>query len=418
MADTTLIFAVVAAVVALGFLGELLFRRTGVPSFLFLILIGILLGPVFGVFSGSELRPILGLFAELTLIMILYYSGLELKFRNIVQGGGRAVLLVVLYFSMALLGVATFAHFAMRWDSSEALILGAIIGGQTSAPVVAPLARSLRLPADTVALVTIESVLNSIVGIITFLALVQIYSSAVVDLAASLTKVAAAYSIGIVPAVVVSFLWLFILEKVRDQKYTYVLTLGMILATYSGTEYLGGSGELAVFVFGLVFGNYKVLNLIRSRQIDIDPLMSKLSGIQDEISFLLNTLFFVFLGLTFALEPSSILIGVVAGGALTAILIGTRSISTFLATTGSTMATNRAEVILLSAQGVTQATLAILALNYALPQANTILELVAYVIIFTNVITTVGSIWMRRRAKFGFRDFMSSLQAEPPGVSG
>ena len=418
MADTTLVFAVVAAIVAIGFLGEFLFRKTGIPSFLFLILIGILLGPGFHVFSGTQLRPVLGLFAELTLVMILFYSGLGLEVKSLVQGGGRAIALVFLYFVLAMAGITAFGYYVMHWSLVEALFFGSIIGGQTSAPVVAPLARSLRLPADTVALVTIESVLNSIVGIITFLALVQAYTTAVVSLSASVTQVAATFSIGIVPAVALSFLWLFILVRVKTEKYTYVLMLAMILATFAGTQALGGSGELAVFIFGLVFGNYKVLNLVRPKQIDIDPLMSNLSGIQDEISFLLNSLFFVFLGLTFVLDPSSVVMGVVVGGLLTAILMATRGVSVAAATAGSPMAKNRSEVVLLSAQGVTQATLAILALNYALPLAGTFLGLVAYVIIFTNLITTIGSVWIRRRTKFGFRDFMASLQSEPAQVAG
>ena len=78
MASTLMVFAAVSAIIIFGFLGEQLFRRTGIPSFLFLILMGILLGPVFQIFSGQQLTPILGLFAELTLIMILFYSGLDM----------------------------------------------------------------------------------------------------------------------------------------------------------------------------------------------------------------------------------------------------------------------------------------------------------------------------------------------------
>jgi cell volume regulation protein A len=417
LADTILVFAVVAAIVFMGFLGELLFRRTGVPSFLFLILIGIVLGPGFHVFSGAELSPFLGLFAELTLMMILFYSGIQLRLRSLTQGS-RAVALVAMYFSLSMVGITAFGRFVMHWDLLESMIFGSIIAGQTSTPVVVPLARSLRFSADTVSLVTIESVLNSIVGIIAFLALVQVNAAPVVSFALSLTKVAATFSIGIVPAVAFSFVWLFILQRVRDQRYTYVLMLGMILVTYAGTEALGGSGELAAFIFGLIFGNYKVLNLLRTKQIDIDPLMSRVSGMQEEIAFLLNTLFFVFLGLTFDLGIGSIVMGVTVGLLLTAGLLGARSISVVAATAGAETAKSRAELILLSAQGVTQATLAILALSYSLPLGSTFLGLVSYVIIFTNVVTILGAAWFRRRASFGFRDFMASLQAETPTVTG
>ena len=71
-ADITLVFAIVAAVIVLGFGGELFFKRTGIPSFLFLIFVGILLGPVFNIVSGQQLVPVLGVIATLTLIMVIF----------------------------------------------------------------------------------------------------------------------------------------------------------------------------------------------------------------------------------------------------------------------------------------------------------------------------------------------------------
>jgi Na+:H+ antiporter len=397
MADTALVFATVAGIIGIGFVGELIFRRTGVPSFLFLIFIGILLGPVFQVFSGNTLRPILGLFAELTLVMILFYSGLDMKLRSLLQGGGRTMILVLSYVALATTTIGLFGYAVMGWDLLESFILAAIIGGQTSTPVIVPLAKSLKLPEATVTLVTLESVVNSIVGIIIFLAFIQVYISGTSNLSSSLSSVAASFSIGIVPAALMSVAWIVLLARVKDQKYTYVLTLGLLLATYAITSSLGGSGELGVFVFGLMFGNYKVLNSLRDRQLDMDALTERLSGFQDEISFLLNTLFFVFLGLTFSLVPSSVLSNLAVASAVVALLLGSRVVTVYTATWRSSLAENRPEIVLLSAQGVTQATLAIIAFNVGLPLGNLFLTLVAYVIIITNVITTAGSFWIRRR---------------------
>jgi NhaP-type Na+/H+ or K+/H+ antiporter len=194
-----------------------------------------------------------------------------------------------------------------------------------------------------------------------------------------------------------SFAWIVILARVKDQKYTYVLTLGLLLATYSITVTLGGSGELAVFVFGLIFGNYKILNSLRDTRLDMDSLTERLSGFQDEISFLLNTLFFVFLGLTFSLVPSSVVSNLTVALVVAALLLGSRVVAVYGSTARSELAKSRPEIVLLSAQGVTQATLAIIALNVGIPLGNLFLTLVAYVIIITNVVTTAGSVWIRRR---------------------
>ena len=51
------------------------------------------------------------------------------------------------------------------------------------------------------------------------------------------------------------------------------------------------------------------------------------------------------------------------------------------------------------AQGLTPATLAILAVSLQLPLADTFLNVVTYVIILTNIVTTVGSIVYTRKQK-------------------
>jgi cell volume regulation protein A len=399
MASILLVFAVVAGIVVLGFVGELLFRRTGIPSFLYLILMGILLGPVFQVFSGLQLLPVLGLFAELTLVMILFYSGLGMKLGSLVRGGGRAVLLVFLYVPIAIVVIGLLGYYLAGWDILQSFIFASIIGGQTSTAVVVPLAKSLKLTEDTVTFVTIESVMNSIVGIVVFLALIQAYTLGTMSWTAAVTQIAASFSVGIVPAAFLSVAWVLLLDRVKDQKYTYVFTLGLLLGTYSVTTVLGGSGELGVFVFGLIFGNYTILNRIRKKKISMEAIMSRLSDFQDEISFLLNTLFFVFLGLTFQLEFSHVVSQLALASVFVILLMVSRFVSVSISTARSDLRRERREITLLSAQGVTQATLAIIALNRGIPLATTFLALAAYVIILTNIITTAGSIWAKRRAQ-------------------
>ena len=77
--DTSLVFAVVAGIIVIGFAGEFFFKKTGIPIFIFLILIGIILGPILNLFPRASLISVLAPFAELTLLMVLFYGGLGLK---------------------------------------------------------------------------------------------------------------------------------------------------------------------------------------------------------------------------------------------------------------------------------------------------------------------------------------------------
>ena len=75
--DVVSIFSIVTAIIVVGFAGELFFKKTGIPMFIFLIFMGILIGPIFGLLSRDSLLPSLGVFAELTLLMVLFYGGMD-----------------------------------------------------------------------------------------------------------------------------------------------------------------------------------------------------------------------------------------------------------------------------------------------------------------------------------------------------
>ncbi len=49
--DVSVIFALVAGIIVIGFAGELFFKKTGIPIYIFLILAGIILGPILNLFS-------------------------------------------------------------------------------------------------------------------------------------------------------------------------------------------------------------------------------------------------------------------------------------------------------------------------------------------------------------------------------
>lgn len=399
MVDPLIVFSLVAGILALGFAGEIFFKKTGISYFLFLILIGIVVGPVFGVFPREPLLPALGIFAELTLVMVLFYSGMDMKLREAVSGSGRSFLQVILYVFLSLFAIASFSHFALGWDWIEALIFGSIVGGVTATPIVVPLARSLNLGPKTTTFITLESIINSIFSIVLFFTLVGFYKTGSASLLTTVATIAANFSVGIVLGILLSFLWLLLLRQFKGYKYTYVFTLALLFASYSITQFAGGSGLLAVLIFGLFLSNHKNIESIFRRRFGINLLQRQLKGFQSEISFLMETFFFVFLGLTFVISYSGLVYNLAIGLAFLAILLIFRTIATKISTRGSEMQKDLKPIVLLCAQGLTTATLAIVALTEGLPLANTFINLTVYVVILTSIVTTVGSVWVARKFK-------------------
>jgi Na+:H+ antiporter len=391
------VFGVVAGIIVLGFGGELFFKRTGIPAFLFLIFVGIILGPVLGLFPGQQLVPVLGIFATLTLIMVIFYGGMDTRIGAVLSGSGRVLVQVVLYVVPSTFAIGIVTSYAFHWDLLLALIFGSMVGGETTAAVVVPLSRGLRFKDGTTTFVTLESVLNSIFSVVLFTAFVGAYETGSSNPVASLTTITSGFSVGIVVGAVLSLAWVVLLNRLKNQSYTYVLTIGLVFATYAISSALSGSGILSALVFGLVLGSYKMLNQVfEITPLAMDPLQRQLAAFQKELSFLLETFFFVFLGLIFSLKASEVVANLATGVFLLSVLLAFRALATTVSTYHSELREDRGKIVLFCAQGLTPATLAIIAVNEGLPLAGQFLSLVTYVIILTNIVTTAGSIWIRK----------------------
>lgn len=397
MLDATLVFTVIAAILIIGFIGDLFFKKTGIPFFIFLIFMGIVLGPVLNVLPREPLLPALAIFAELTLLMVLFYGGLDTRFDAALRGGGRAFIQVSIYVLASTTIIGLLVNFLLGWDILQSFIFASMVGGETTAAVVIPLSRSLNFKEVTVAFLTLETAMNTIFSIVLFFTFLGAYTTGVSNWLSAVATIAEDFGVGIAIGALLGMVWIYVLHFLQKQKFTYVLTLGLIFVTYTLSTRLGGNGELSVLIFGILLGNYYLLRRLTKRRISMDALQKQLGTFQEEISFLMETLFFVFLGLTFVIDPAVIIINLATAAVVVVVLLGVRYVATSASTFRSEFRSERRGIILMCAQGLVPATLVIIALNLQLPLANDFLSIVTYVIIITNIITAVGAILSRRR---------------------
>ncbi|MFP3282938.1 MAG: peptidase, partial [Nitrososphaeria archaeon] len=72
MIPVLLAFAAVAAIIFIGFFANMLLKRAGIPEVFFLVIVGVLLGPISGLFPESIVRALIPYFSQFTLAMILF----------------------------------------------------------------------------------------------------------------------------------------------------------------------------------------------------------------------------------------------------------------------------------------------------------------------------------------------------------
>ncbi|NOS76575.1 MAG: hypothetical protein HOP35_01375 [Nitrospira sp.] len=131
------VLGLIGIVILVGLAGEVGFKRTGIPSVLFLMGLGLLLGPVLGYADAAQVSTLAPYLGTLALIIILFDGGLNLQFVKVLQETPLALLYSVIVFAGSVAGVAAVYVWGLHGQWLQGLLLGAILGG-TAAAIIPP----------------------------------------------------------------------------------------------------------------------------------------------------------------------------------------------------------------------------------------------------------------------------------------
>ena len=394
-------FFIAAAIIIIGFLANLLFKKTGWPEILFLILIGILLGPVLNLFSKDNIIPFLPLISTFTLLIVLFQGGLELNLSDLSEGGFRSIFQTIAYFASGLVFVTLFTHFILGWQLIDGLLLGSMIS-TTGQVVIIPLAKKIGVQNQSATLLSMESVIGSIICIVFFFAFLTTKLNGTFDYTTILTSISAEFAVGIAIGIIMAIPWLRVLSALEKNELAYIATLGYVFACYAVSETLMGSGALAVLAFGVILGNDKrVLRTLRMSQSpsSFSEVKTYLMRFQTELSFILRAFFFVALGLIFDVSLSGVLAGLSIGIPIVLLLLIARYFIVSASTWRSPMSSEKNIIIGMFALGLTPALLSFILLQYDFPNAYLFSLIVANITIMTAVITSISALMCRRNKK-------------------
>ncbi|MFP3138174.1 MAG: cation:proton antiporter, partial [Nitrososphaeria archaeon] len=301
MIPVLLAFAAVAAIIFIGFFANMLLKRAGIPEVFFLVIVGVLLGPVSGLFPESIVRALLPYFSQFTLAMILFNVGLELDVGSLLKEGPRTAARTVIYVFASISIVSfLFSHF-LGWPLYQSLLLGSIIGGETTMTVVPYVARELS-SRKVYASLSVEAALNSAILIIVFTTVLSSFQAAIPLTMSTVSTIVSGFfsqlSIGIVVGVVSAVIWVKLMRVFSGADYLYIATIGFMLVIYVVASAVGGSGVIAVLTLAFTMSNIRLIADPLAIYLSIPPDVKQyIMNFQDEISFFLRTFFYVFLGL-------------------------------------------------------------------------------------------------------------------------
>ncbi len=289
-----------------GFVGHILYKTTKIPESMFLIIIGILLGPVFNVINGSFFLENAAFFLNLALVVVLLNCGLSINITKIIKTTPLAFLFTV-FVLIITTGIITFVTvFFFKWSLLNGIILG-ILGFGTEMITVSHLVERLNIGENTKTLLILESVLNDLllIGLITVLVAISTKSAETSILRILLDKFFLSALLGITFAIV----WLFLfIRYIHGNVLGYVFTLGACFFIFDIMDIFGFNGAIAVLIFSIALGNYKhFLKWFKNyhKFLPIEKDIVIVEDVNNQITFITRTLFFVFIGLVFNLKAIS-----------------------------------------------------------------------------------------------------------------
>ena len=99
VASAPILLLAASVVIILGVLGEAFFKKTGIPDILFLMMLGIIIGPVLGIIQPEAVLEIVPYFAAVALIIIMFDGGLNLHIGKVLKTAHFAIILVIVGFA-------------------------------------------------------------------------------------------------------------------------------------------------------------------------------------------------------------------------------------------------------------------------------------------------------------------------------
>jgi cell volume regulation protein A len=370
----------IAGLLGLCVLASKVSSTLGVPALVLFLVVGMLAGaegPGGIQFSDVRIAQATGVIA---LVFILFSGGLDTSWRAVRPVLKEGVALATVGVLITALCVGLFAVAVMGFSLLEGMLLGAIISSTDAAAVFSVMRmRASRLPAKLESLSELESGSNDPMAVFLTVALISLVTAPERGVLSVIPAFFTQAALGVVFGLAAGYAGVRVMNRIRlqaDGLYV-IITIALVLFSYSVTALVGGSGFLAVYLCGIVMGNQ---DFIHKRS---------LTRFHDGLAWLMQIAMFLTLGLL--VSPSQLwpLAGLATLGSAFLILIA-RPVAVFLSLFWAKLSLR--ELILLSWLGLRGAAPIILAtfpLVAGIERADVMFDFVFFVVLGSVLIQGV-----------------------------
>ena len=383
IATAPIILLAAGVVIFLGVAGEAFFKKTGIPDVAFLMILGVIIGPVLGIIQAEAVIQVVPYFAALALIIIMFDGGLNLDIKHIVKTAHYSFTLAIIGFILSVIIISVATHYVLEWTWLESILLASIVGGSSSA-IVFGLVRNIRISEETKSILSFESAVTDILATIIAFILFEAVLAGHFDLQTLQETIGRAIVVGLVLGFGVGIPWMYISTKFGNAQHGYMLTLSILFVLFFLANSFGESGALTALVFGLMIGNKRHLSKILRFKL---PRIERDDPTHNQLTFLVRSFFFVFVGLmaTFG-QIEYVIFGVVV---TIAVFIGRAGVVKAVLTKRFSKLDKSVTKSMIP-RGLAAAVLATYPITMGLPNAEAYPQIIFFIILSSVIITTIG----------------------------
>ena len=316
----------VAGIIGLGVLAQILAARLRVPSIIFFLLVGVIIGrPGLGIVTSESFGDSLPAIVGLAVAIIVFEGAFHLEFERIRQAPRAAVRLVTVGAGIALVGTAVAVRLleGLPWELS--FVIGALLVA-TGPTVISPILEVVPVRDQVAAVLETEGIVNDVTAAITAVVLFETVNPTVAGeglIQGFALRLGEGLLVGLVVAGILYYLLRYVdLSPGAAPRNARLLALAGALAAYAGANQLASeAGVAAAATAGLVLGN-----------VDI-PYKEEITDFKGDITLLV--LAFVFIALAAQLPPAAIFdVGLAGLGVVVVIAVVIRPLLVFVSTVG------------------------------------------------------------------------------------
>jgi len=299
-----------------GYISSLIYTKTKIPDIIWLLGLGILIGPVFGLFEKSSFLTLAPFMSIIALNIILFDAGINIDVTTLIETLGKSAALAVSTFltTMILVGLTLSTFMPDSFNLRQAMLLGAMVGGTSTVSVYGILSGlgNLFKNIDTARVILLtESIITDPICIISAITIIRMIMLPEVSLSDSFRDIFSIFVLSALIGFVIGFVWAGIMDRLRGRPFLYMATIAILFPSYIFTESIigEGGGAITALTFGLAITNYaffaKKIGFASTVKID----KRRLREFHEEITFFMKSFFFVYIGLVVTLSLEYFIIG-------------------------------------------------------------------------------------------------------------